>query len=152
MPYTVQSTGGFDFKIYNILFWLIDVIAIWPFHNPFALIWFKCDSRLGTLHSGRWVDMFWFQEHLTYIFVNVAIIFTPQITTFEHDFLLWSCRMSFSYLKEEQSISQSNISSFGRLSSRKTHLQHLPSWKYLSTRSGKTGLLYSGTSLYRGRI
>ena len=40
--------------------------------------------------------------------------YTSNYNTFEHGFRLWSCRMSFSYFKE-QSIGQSNISSIGRL-------------------------------------
>ena len=46
----------------------------------------------------------------------IDVLVTPQITTFEHGFLLCSCRISFSYLKEEQSVNASNISSICWLS------------------------------------
>ena len=69
-----------------------------PFHNPCALIRFKCNSWISALHSGSWVDKFWFHARHTYIVtLIVAVILKPQITTFKHGFLLRSCRMSFPY-------------------------------------------------------
>ena len=69
--------------------------------------------------------------------------FTPQkaqITTFEHGFLLLSCRMLFSHFKEEHLIGQSNIFSIGRLSFRESHLQRMPLGNSCRPESGKIGL------------
>ena len=89
---------------------MVKSVSIRLFHNPCALVRFSATVDLTCCILGDVSPSFDFMR-TTHTLSQSSVIFTPQITTFKQGFLLWSCRMPFSYFEEEQSIGQSNISS-----------------------------------------
>ena len=69
---------GLEINLTNLTLY-VHCLPILTFHNPCDLIWFKCDSRLRALHSGRWVDKLVFM-HAAHNFATHIGTLTLRIT------------------------------------------------------------------------